>query len=147
MSEALKNQDELWPNPYVTDAGQLASLVGARLCHDLISPLGAIGNGVELLQLTPKFAALTASPEMQLIIESVESVQARINWFRVAFGHAAADQRLGAGAMVELMAGADRQGRIRISYDAEGDLSRRDARLILLAVMCFETAMPWGGGC
>ena len=33
-----------------TGAG-LASLVAARLCHDLVSPLGAIGNGVELIQM------------------------------------------------------------------------------------------------
>ena len=37
----------------------LAGLVASRLCHDLISPLGAIGNGVELLQHTfPKWHAV-----------------------------------------------------------------------------------------
>jgi histidine phosphotransferase ChpT len=30
----------------------LASLLGSRLCHDLIGPIGAIGNGVELLLLS-----------------------------------------------------------------------------------------------
>jgi hypothetical protein len=33
------------------DKPDLAALVGSRICHDLISPIGAIGNGVELLTL------------------------------------------------------------------------------------------------
>ena len=32
----------------------LSALVSARLCHDLISPMGAIGNGLELLQLSAR---------------------------------------------------------------------------------------------
>src|SRR5690606_38145696 len=34
---------------------------------------------------------------------------------------------------------------IRLRLEAEGDLPRIEARLILLGVMCLETAMPWGG--
>ena len=62
----------------------LVALVGSRLCHDLISPLGAIGNGVELLTMT----ATTLSPELQLITESVAAANARIKFFRLAFGRA-----------------------------------------------------------
>ena len=35
-----------------TQNADLAGLVGSRLCHDLISPIGAIGNGLELLELS-----------------------------------------------------------------------------------------------
>jgi histidine phosphotransferase ChpT len=31
------------------DPIHLAALVASRICHDLISPIGAIGNGVELM--------------------------------------------------------------------------------------------------
>ena len=31
---------------------RLADLIGSRLCHDLVNPLGAIGNGVELIEMT-----------------------------------------------------------------------------------------------
>ena len=34
-----------------TDRLDLASLLGSRICHDLISPIGAIGNGLELLMI------------------------------------------------------------------------------------------------
>ena len=33
---------------------ELNALVGSRICHDLISPLGAIGNGVELLSMSKR---------------------------------------------------------------------------------------------
>ena len=64
------------------DAIELNDLIGSRICHDLISPLGAIGNGVELLTMS----GMTEVPEMTLISESVENANARIRFFRIAFG-------------------------------------------------------------
>ena len=53
----------------------LASLVAARLCHDLVSPLGAIGNGVELIEMGGQPAS-GKSPEMALISDSVAAARA-----------------------------------------------------------------------
>ena len=50
----------------------LNDLIGSRICHDLISPLGAIGNGVELLSMTGTGAA----PEMALISETLHAASA-----------------------------------------------------------------------
>ena len=36
----------------------LTSMIGSRICHDLISPIGAIGNGVELLSIPRLYEAL-----------------------------------------------------------------------------------------
>ena len=58
----------------------LAALVGSRICHDLISPIGAIGNGVELLALTDG----DTGAEMELISESVQNASARIRYLRIA---------------------------------------------------------------
>ena len=33
-------------------ASHLAGLIGPRICHDLISPIGAIHNGLELISLS-----------------------------------------------------------------------------------------------
>ncbi len=33
------------------DRPDLAALIASRICHDLISPIGAIGNGVELMSM------------------------------------------------------------------------------------------------
>ena len=73
------------------DKPDLAALLGSRICHDLISPIGAIGNGLELLMMDGS----AAGPEMALISESVGNANARIRFFRVAYGLAQGNQRLG----------------------------------------------------
>lgn len=126
-------------------AGDLAALLGSRLCHDLISPLGAIGNGVELLEMSPDYPGITDSAELRLIAESVAAARSRIQAFRMAFGQAQGDQRIARAELLRLLDGASAQGRLRIELDAEGDFPRPEIRMIMLALMCLETAMPWGG--
>lgn len=123
----------------------LAALLGSRLCHDLISPLGAIGNGVELLEMSPEFPGIANSAELRLIAESVAAARMRIQAFRMAFGQAQPDQRVARAELQRLLDGVTAQGRLRVELDAEGDFARPEIRMIMLALMCLETAMPWGG--
>lgn len=127
------------------DPARLASLIAARLCHDLVSPLGAIGNGVELLEMSGEFPGIAKSPELMLISESLRAARARIRFYRIAFGAAAADQRVAVAEIAQLLDEHVQGGRLTLQTEAEGDLSRLDARLVLLAVMCLESALPWGG--
>lgn len=119
----------------------LAGLVGARICHDLISPVGAIGNGLELLQIL----AGTGGAELDLIRDSLTAARTRILFFRIAFGLADPDQRLGRSDITTLLAEVDRGGRIRIIWDIAADLPRPEVRLAFLALQCIETALAWGG--
>jgi histidine phosphotransferase ChpT len=74
------------------DEVDLCALIGSRLCHDLVSPVGAIGNGVELLSMEGAGAPMPAgAAELSLVRESVENAQARLRFFRIAFGDAAPD--------------------------------------------------------
>lgn len=125
--------------------GMLAELVGSRLCHDLISPLGAIGNGVELLEMSDAFPGIGRSDELRLIAESVQAARARIQAFRMAFGQAQDTQRVGHTELQRLLDSMAHQGRLSIRLDAAGDFPRTEARMIILALMCLETVMPWGG--
>ncbi|WP_295045871.1 histidine phosphotransferase family protein [uncultured Paracoccus sp.] len=124
---------------------ELAHLLGSRLCHDLVSPLGAIGNGVELLEMSPDFPGISASPELKLIAESVAAARARIQLFRVAFGQAQGEQRMSRSGLAQLLDGFAGQGRLRIDLEAQGDFARVELRMIMLAIMCMESALPWGG--
>ena len=119
----------------------LSALLGSRICHDLISPLGAIGNGIELLAMNPS----GQSPEVALIAESVENANARIRYFRVAFGAASAEASLSRGEIVEILKDLTKGSRVGIEWDAMGALSRADVKLCFLLVLCLESAMPWGG--
>jgi histidine phosphotransferase ChpT len=125
--------------------GDLAALLGSRLCHDLVSPLGAIGNGVELLEMSPDFPGIAASPEMRLIAEAVASARGRIRAYRMAFGMAQEDQRVSRAELQRLLDEVADQGRLRVTLDAEGDFARPEIRMVMLAMMCLESAMPWGG--
>lgn len=126
-------------------SGELSHLLGSRLCHDLVSPLGAIGNGVELLEMSPDFPGIDASPELKLIAESVAAARARIQIFRVAFGQVQGDQRISHAGLAQLLQGFSEQGRMQVQLDAQGDFARVDLRMVMLAMMCLESALPWGG--
>ena len=125
------------------DPATLAGLVAARMCHDLVSPLGAIGNGIELMEMAGPAAG--QSGELALVHESLAAARARINAFRTAFGTAGGDQRLGRADLEALLRDVTAGGRLRVELEAAGDVSRVEAKLLLLALMCIETALPWGG--
>lgn len=116
-------------------------MVGSRICHDLISPLGAISNGVELLAMSGG----APGPEMNLISESVENANARIRFFRVAYGSAAAQQKIGLSEIKSILGAMSREGRFVVDWQPQVDLPRRQVKLAFLLLQCFETAMPWGG--
>lgn len=125
------------PGPAAPD---LAALVGSRLCHDLVSPLGAIGNGVELLRMIHD-----GSDELVLIEQAVASAQARLLLFRLAFGAATEDQQVRAADLFEALGALSLHGRIALHGTLDGALPRTRARRLALAGLCAETALAWGG--
>jgi len=77
------------------EALDLAALLCSRVCHDLISPVGAIVNGLEVMeddadQETKTFA-------MDLIKKSVRQASAKLQFCRIAFGAAGS-----AGALIDI---------------------------------------------
>lgn len=123
------------------DKPDLAALVGSRICHDLISPIGAIGNGVELFQMETAMKG----PELSLITESIGHANARIRFFRIAFGATSTDQRMAGNEVKSILAGMTEGGRYTIDFQSPGDLARRDVKLVFLLILCLETALPYGG--
>ncbi|MGL5011030.1 MAG: histidine phosphotransferase family protein [Paracoccaceae bacterium] len=125
----------------MTDRHDMTALIASRICHDLISPIGAIGNGVELLMMDSS----ARSPEVALIAESVASANARIRFFRVAFGAAGADQRIARSEVQDILNETTRGGRTQIGWTSHTEIARDSAKLAFLLLMCAESAMPYGG--
>ena len=121
----------------------LARLIGSRICHDLISPIGAISNGVELISMLPSTTA--PKEELELIESSARAAAGRVKLYRVAFGAAAADTRISANELRGVLAEAFLGARMSVSVDAAGDMARPWAQIGCLAVLCFETALVRGG--
>jgi histidine phosphotransferase ChpT len=118
----------------------LGHLIAARICHDIVSPLGAIANGVELLGLTTG-----STPEMKLIAESVENATARIRFFRLAYGPASPDQLVSRSEVVGTLAAVAKGGRMTFDWQVQGECARLDVRAVFLLLQCMEASMPLGG--
>lgn len=125
--------------PHPSD--KIASLIGSRICHDLISPVGAVANGLELLELS----GMPKSPEFSLVAESAGHASARIQYFRLAFGDAEPDQRVSAQAVGDILTAVYDGGRLGIDWQARGDFARPEVKAALLALMCVEQALVAGG--
>ncbi|MGR3433404.1 MAG: histidine phosphotransferase family protein [Shimia sp.] len=132
--------DDLAPSAALAQP-DLIALLGSRICHDLVNPLGAISNGVELVQMDPGMK----TPEMALIADSVANAAARVNFFRVAFGAAAPGHTIAAREVAGLLAALEPGARIRYRWTAQGAHPRDAVRLVFLLVQCVESAMPLGG--
>ena len=69
---------------FAMNAVDLASLLCSRLCHDLMSPVGALNNGIELM-------ADEQDPDMrdrcvELLADSAKATANKLKFFRLAFG-------------------------------------------------------------
>ncbi|TPE48545.1 histidine phosphotransferase family protein [Amaricoccus solimangrovi] len=124
-------------------APEIAALASARLCHDLISPIGAIGNGLELLRMTE---GVGGEPELALISDSLGTALAKLRFYRIAFGPADRSARQSLDEARQIT-DAMFAGRFGVSW-AEGEedtMSRAAARVAYLAILCFERSLPLGG--
>ena len=119
----------------------LSALVSARLCHDLISPMGAIGNGLELLEM----ARGPGADELALIHDSLANALAKLRFFRVAFGPADPQARQSFDEAAQIT-DAMFYGRFSVTWQpGDSGIPRMTARLIYLAILCMEKSLPMGG--
>jgi histidine phosphotransferase ChpT len=81
--------------PLTIGALDLAALLCSRLCHDLISPVGAIINGLEVMEEDKDEETKTFA--LDLIKKSATQASAKLQFYRLAFGAAGS-----AGAQIEL---------------------------------------------
>ena len=128
------------------NAIDLASLLCSRLCHDLLSPVGALNNGIELL-------ADEQDPEMrerclELLAESARASANKLKFFRLAFGAGGGfgddiDTREAKSAL-EGLYGPEK--RIELGWIVEGDrLPKGAVKLLLNLSMIAGDALVRGG--
>jgi histidine phosphotransferase ChpT len=127
-----------------TNEMQLAELLMSRLCHDLISPVGAIGNGLELMEEDDDAIAAEA---MELTQQSARRAAWRLQFFRLAFGASGDRAAIGLKEVQDLAVGFldGRKTTLEWPENAPGSLPAGAARLILLLVLLAADALPRGG--
>ena len=128
------------------NAVDLASLLCSRLCHDLMSPVGALNNGIELL-------ADETDPAMrerclELLSDSARASANKLKFFRLAFGAAGGfGEEIDtheAEAALEGLFGAER--RIELGWVVSDEKLPKDAvKLLLNIAMLAGDALVRGG--
>lgn len=129
----------------VNRSAEFASLLCSRLCHDLLSPVGAMNNGLELL-------ADETDPEMrercmELLAESAQTTANRLKFYRLAFGSAGgfADQvdTNEARAVIE---GLHVSGKVRLGWMVDAPtLSKPAIKTLLNLALIAGDALVRGG--
>jgi len=127
-----------------TEIGLAAvELLASRLCHDLIGPVGAIGNGLELLaEESSRFAGETVT----LVTRSAERTAAMLALFRAAFGAAGGQPGFGLGDAQRVIADALAGGKITLDWPEETEAGPLGAaKLVLVMLLVATETLPRGG--
>ena len=125
---------------------EFASLLCSRLCHDLLSPVGALNNGIELLsdEHDPEMRARC----LELLGESARASANKLKFFRLAFGAAGGfgdevDTRE-ARVAIEGLFGGD--GRIQVGWMVdEPTMGKAALKVLLNLVLLAGDALVRGG--
>lgn len=124
---------------------ELAALISSKICHDIINPVGAIYNGLEILD--EEDDAEAKSYALDVIRNVTEQASARLQFARFAFGAAGS-----AGSMIDLSTaeqisrGFLGSGKHKLVWrGAAGHMSKDKVKLLLNLVASAVSALPRGG--
>jgi len=131
--------------PITLEALDLAALLCSRVCHDLISPVGAVVNGLEVLEEGKDEETRTFA--LDLIKKSSQTASARLQFCRLAFGAAGS-----AGAAIDLgdaqgvARGFLEDGKTRLEWNLPRELLPKNrVKLLLNLLLLAGQTIPRGG--
>jgi len=124
---------------------QVLELVCSRLCHDLISPIGAVGNGLELM-------AEEADQELlddarRLVEDSSRRGAALLQLYRSAYGNAGNQPAFGVNEAVKLAKEGFDANRVTLTASVPGGVEwpAGHGKLVLNAILTVSEWLPRGG--
>jgi len=123
----------------------LAALLVSRVCHDLVSPVGAVVNGLEVL--ADETDVTMRADALRLVAASAEQASARLQFARLAFGAAgSAGAELDVGEVGRIISGLLKGGRVELIWKMEPVAWPKDwAKLLMNAVLVASDCLPRGG--
>jgi histidine phosphotransferase ChpT len=124
---------------------EFAALLVSRVCHDLVGPLGAVVNGMEVLE-DERDADMRADA-IRLVTSSAEQALARIQFMRIAFGAAgSAGAELDLAEIGRLVTGLLAGGKTTLSWNTGAAYWPKDwAKLVMNATLMAVDCLPRGG--
>ena len=127
------------------EALDLAALLCSRVCHDLISPVGAIVNGLEVLEEEKDEA--TKEFALDLIKKSARTASAKLQFCRIAFGAAgSAGAQIDLGDAENIARGFLEDDKTKLAWNLPRALSPKNrVKLLLNMLVIAGQAIPRGG--
>lgn len=132
-------------NPTKLTPSNLAALMCARICHDLVSPVGALGAALEVLG--DESNADMHEDAMDLVRTSARQASYKLKFLRLAFGAgSSAPGVLSMDQLKEYVNDMYGEGKATISWQTSLDgISKTHGRLLLNLVMIAVQSIPRGG--
>ena len=123
----------------------LAALLCARICHDLISPVGALSTAIEILD--DKSNADMHGDALDLIRNSSQQANAKLKFLRLAFGAGgSAPGIIGVSDLQKLCADMFGQGKANLVWQLHRhEIDKNQARILLNMIMLGVQSVPRGG--
>jgi len=124
---------------------ELAALISSKICHDVIGPVGAIYNGLEILNEDDDAEAKTYA--LSVIRNVTEQASARLQFARFAFGAAgSAGSLIDLGTAEQISRGFLGHGKHKLAWQGPGGHMAKDkVKLLLNLIAVAITALPRGG--
>jgi histidine phosphotransferase ChpT len=124
---------------------EFAALRVSRVCHDLVSPVGAVVNGLEVLE--DERDATMRADALKLVVSSAEQAAARLQFARIAFGAAgSAGAELDLTEVGRIVKGLVQGGKVSVDWQAAAVNWPKDwAKLLMNAALLGADSLPRGG--
>ena len=124
---------------------EFTALMVSRVCHDLVGPLGAVVNGLEVLE--DERDAVMREDAIKLVTSSANQALARIQFMRIAFGAAgSAGAELDLGEIGRLIEGLLEGGKVRLEWNVPRTYWGKNwAKLLMNATLLGVDSLPRGG--
>lgn len=124
---------------------EFSAFLVSRVCHDLVGPLGAVVNGLEVME-DERDAAMRADA-LKIVSSSALQALARLQFLRIAFGAAgSAGAELDIGEVGRLVAGLLEGGKIQLDWQAPHvNWPKNWAKLLMNAALLGADCLPRGG--
>jgi histidine phosphotransferase ChpT len=128
------------------EALDLAALLCSRVCHDLISPVGAIVNGLEVLAEADSDEE-TKTFALDLIKKSATTASAKLQFCRIAFGAAgSAGAQIDTGDAEKISRGFLEDDKTKLAWNLpRALLAKNRVKLLLNMLIIAGQAIPRGG--
>lgn len=124
----------------------LAALLCSRVCHDVISPVGAIANGLELME-DPETDAELRATALDMVKSSAKTATAKLKFCRIAFGASGS-----AGAHIDLGEAGDvarafvGDEKVKLEWNAAREnRPKQEVKLLLNMLLMALAGIPRGG--